>query len=73
LCLCIPEFAKVCERSTDFHFPNLEKQFTKIEEELKTAWETRRKVAEDNDKVSLKSTGSASSGDTQVYHVIHTD
>ncbi|XP_060575624.1 protein C12orf4 homolog [Ruditapes philippinarum] len=59
------EFAKVCERSTDFHFPNLEKQFTKIEEELKTAWETRRKVAEDNDKVSLKSTGSASSGDTQ--------
>ncbi|XP_053380713.1 protein C12orf4 homolog [Mercenaria mercenaria] len=59
------EFAKVCERSTDFHFPNLEKQFTKIEEELKHAGETRKKSVEDGDKVSLKSSGSSSSGDNQ--------
>lgn len=58
------EFAKVCERSTDFHFPNLEEQFTKIEEQLKLAADTRKKATEDGDKVSLKSSGSNSSADT---------
>lgn len=58
------EFAKVCERSTDFHFPNLEQQFTKIEEQLKLAADSRKKITEDGDKVSLKSSGSSSSADT---------
>lgn len=61
------EFAKVCELSTDFHFPNLEQQFMNIEQQLKSVTEAQRKhVTEDGDKVSMKSSGSSSSGETQV-------
>lgn len=61
------EFARVCERSTDFHFPNLEQQLTKIEEELKQAAGKRhaQKLTEEGDKISVKSSSSSSSGDTQ--------
>lgn len=55
------EFAKVCERSTDFHFPNLEQQFVKIEEQLKWANESGRKLSDDSDKISVHSAGSVSS------------
>ena len=60
------EFAKVCERSTDFHFPNLEQQFLVIEEQVQKASEVRvaKKLSEDGDRISLKSTSSSSS-DTQ--------
>lgn len=60
------EFAKVCERSTDFHFPNLEQQFLVIEEQVTKASEVRaaKKLAEEGDRISLKSTSSSSS-DTQ--------
>lgn len=61
------EFAKVCERSTDFHFPNLEQQLAKIETQLKHAAEKRHhhKFTEEGDKISLKSSSSSSSGDNQ--------
>lgn len=59
------EFAKVCERSTDFHFPNLEKQFLVIEEQLKNAVTYRKKPSEDSDRISIKSSGSTSSSDNQ--------
>lgn len=61
------EFAKVCERSTDFHFPNLEQQFLVIEQQVNKASEVRaaKKLAEEGDRISLKSTSSSSS-DTQI-------
>ena len=63
----ISEFAKVCELSTDFHFPNLDQQFMTIEEQLQGVTDTQRKiVTDDGDKLSTKSSGSSSSGETQV-------
>lgn len=63
----VPEFAKVCEQSTDFHFPNLEQQFANVEQQLKGVTDAQRKlVTEDGDKVSMKSSNSSSSGETQV-------
>ncbi|KAL4240488.1 hypothetical protein ACF0H5_001279 [Mactra antiquata] len=59
------EFAKVCERSTDFHFPNLDQQFAKIEEELKQAADTRKRNTEEVERASLKSSGSTNSNDNQ--------
>lgn len=57
------DFSKVCEQSTDFHFPDLEQQFAIIEQELALANEHRHqhKHSEDADKVSLKSSSSTSS------------
>lgn len=57
------DFSKVCEQSTDFHFPDLEQQFAIIEQELALANEHRQqhKHSEDADKVSLKSSSSTSS------------
>jgi len=59
------DFAAVCEQSTDFHFPNLEKQFENIERNVIRAneWRSNQKMAngEDGDKASIKSSGSSSS------------
>lgn len=62
------EFAKVCEQSTDFHFPNLEQQFEQIEQSVLEAkdWRLRKKTLNldgDGDRLSLKSYGSAASID----------
>ena len=61
------EFAKVCERSTDFHFPNLEQQFLVIEQQVVKASEVRaaKKLMDEGDRISLKSTSSSSS-DNQI-------
>ena len=61
--LLFPDFAKVCEQSTDFHFPDLEKQFEKIEFDVIRAneWRNNQKQADEGDKVSIKSSGSSSS------------
>ncbi|XP_048758931.1 protein C12orf4 homolog [Ostrea edulis] len=57
------EFSRVCEQSTDFHFPDLEQQFAIIEQELALANEYRQqnKLSEDADKVSIKSSCSTAS------------
>lgn len=62
------DFAKVCEQSTDFHFPSLDQQFTNVDQEMAKANELRaqKKMSEDGDKISLKSTSSSSSGDNQL-------
>ncbi|KAK2167583.1 hypothetical protein LSH36_26g09044 [Paralvinella palmiformis] len=54
------DFAKVCEQSTDFHFPSLEQQFEVIEEAVLEAneWHQPKRVADDGDQISVKSTGS---------------
>ena len=67
----ISAFARVCEQSTDFHFPDLDQQFLIIEHELSLANEHRvqRKQAEEGDKISIKSSGSSGSNDTQVNYV----
>ncbi len=61
----------MCQESTDFHFPDLEKQFERIEAELAHAheWRTLQQrlaaaaAAEEEgaDRVSVKSSGSSSS------------
>lgn len=63
------DFSKVCEQSTDFHFPDLEQQFAIIEQELALANEHRHqhKHSEDADKVSLKSSSSTSSEEKNKY------
>ncbi|KAH3860533.1 hypothetical protein DPMN_023434 [Dreissena polymorpha] len=60
------EFSKVCERSTDFHFPNLNQQFAQIQEQLQKAGPLRKGQGsgEEADRASVKS--GASYGDTQV-------
>lgn len=62
----VSKFAKVCEQSTDFHFANLEQQLEKIEQCVLEAkdWKAKKKAAaanEESDRISLKSSGSASS------------
>lgn len=61
------EFARVCEQSSDFHFPDLEQQFAKVEEELICANEFRsqKKLLEESDKISIKSSSSSSSENQQ--------
>ena len=56
----IPEFAKVCEQSTDFHFQDLEDQLAVIQRELVTANEVRsqRLLEQEGDEMSIKSCGS---------------
>ncbi|KAI0225809.1 hypothetical protein LSAT2_023442 [Lamellibrachia satsuma] len=57
------EFAKVCEQSTDFHFPSLEQQFERIEADVLTAneWRAQQKLSEEGDRISVRSSGSSSS------------
>ena len=57
------DFSKVCEQSTDFHFPDLDQQFAIIEQELALANEHRQqnKHSDDADKASIKSSSSTSS------------
>lgn len=56
------EFAKVCEQSTDFHFPSLKQQFEQIEQSILEGkdWRLRKKAsnAEDGDRISIKSSAS---------------
>ncbi|KAJ8319300.1 hypothetical protein KUTeg_004391 [Tegillarca granosa] len=61
------EFARVCEQSSDFHFPDLEQQFAKVEEEHVFANEFRsqKKLLEESDKISIKSSSSSSSENQQ--------
>ena len=49
--------------STDFHFPDLEQQFERIEQDVVKAneWRTAQKQTDEGDRISLKSTGSSSS------------
>ena len=59
------EFSAVCQESTDFHFPYLEQQFERIEQEVVKAneWRQQQKLAseEGGDQISIKSSGSSSS------------
>ena len=57
------EFASVCQQSTDFHFPDLEQQFEKIEFDVMKAneWRTLQKLSEEGDQISVKSSSSGSS------------
>ncbi|KAL5018621.1 hypothetical protein ScPMuIL_004343 [Solemya velum] len=57
------DFAKVCEMSTDFHFPAMDQQFAHIEKEVVIANEFRvhSRSTEDGDSTSIKSGGSGSS------------
>ncbi|CAH1795039.1 unnamed protein product [Owenia fusiformis] len=57
------EFAKLCQQSTEFHFPDLEKQFQAIEENIIAGNEWRQNKIEEPDQVSIKSGGSNSSGE----------
>ena len=63
------DFAKVCEQSTDFHFPTLEQQFESIEQAVIEGNEARaqKKMAAEGttegDKISIKSVGSAGSAE----------
>lgn len=62
------DFAQVCEQATDFHFPDLEQQFTQIESKMGVAneWRLMRKLSDPDvtDSISVKSSGSSNS-DTQ--------
>ncbi|XP_060068652.1 protein C12orf4 homolog [Ylistrum balloti] len=62
------DFAKVCEQSTDFHFPSLDQQFSNVDKEIAKFNELKaqKKVSEDSDKISIKSSSSSSSGDNQL-------
>ncbi|XP_013416133.1 protein C12orf4 homolog [Lingula anatina] len=57
------DFARICENSTDFHFPDLESQFQHVEESVIEAnkWRAERKLNEDGDRISVKSSSSGSS------------
>lgn len=57
------EFAKVCSMSTDFHFPDLEQQFERIELDVVKAneWRAAQRLADEGDRISIKSSGSSSS------------
>jgi hypothetical protein len=59
----VSEFAKVCEQSTDFHFPDLEQQFQRIEQNVMKGneWRMQQKLLEEGDKISIKSSGSSGS------------
>ncbi|KAL3877610.1 hypothetical protein ACJMK2_035304 [Sinanodonta woodiana] len=67
-------FAKVCEQSTDFHFPNLEQQFLLIKQEVVNVTEVRaRKVKEEvADKISVQSGSSGSEEGQDKTMKLHT-
>ena len=62
----------MCQESTDFHFPDLEQQFERIEQEVVKAneWRQQQKLAseEGGDQISVKSSGSSSSEVCPGYH-----
>ena len=62
----------MCQESTDFHFPDLEQQFERIEQEVVKAneWRQQQKLAseESGDQISVKSSGSSSSEVCYGYH-----
>ncbi|OWF51817.1 protein C12orf4-like [Mizuhopecten yessoensis] len=62
------DFAKVCEQSTDFHFPSLDQQFSNVDKEMakSNALRAQKTTTEDGDKISIKSSSSSSSGDNQL-------
>ncbi|XP_033747327.1 protein C12orf4-like isoform X1 [Pecten maximus] len=62
------DFSKVCEQSTDFHFPSLDQQFSNVDKEIAKFNELKaqKKMSEEGDKISIKSSSSSSSGDTQL-------
>lgn len=49
--------------STDFHFPDLEQQFERIELDVVKAneWRAAQRLADEGDRISIKSSGSSSS------------
>jgi hypothetical protein len=49
------EFASVCERSTDFHFPSLEQQLSNIEDCLQQANQARSAASNNLDTHSITS------------------
>jgi hypothetical protein len=49
------EFASVCERSTDFHFPSLEQQLSSIEDCLQQANQARSTPSVSQDTSSITS------------------
>ena len=51
----ITEFASVCERSTDFHFPSFEHQLSSVEECLQQANEARSLASASVDSNSMTS------------------
>lgn len=61
------KFARVCESSTDFHFPPLERQYELIEQQLPKAAEVRnlKRLAsgDDADQLSLHSSSSGGSSE----------
>lgn len=61
------DFGKVCEQSTDFHFPTLEQQFETIEVSVQQGIEDRAKQKHgDSDSGSVKSSASMGSLDVSV-------
>jgi len=45
--MCVVDFERVCERSTDFHFPNLQQQIAVIEAELASVGERKPRLDDD--------------------------
>ncbi|XP_064617462.1 protein C12orf4 homolog [Liolophura sinensis] len=56
-------FNRVCEQSSDFHFPDLEKQLQNVEQQVIRAndWRQQQRLSEEGDKISVQSSGSSSS------------
>ncbi|XP_052781780.1 protein C12orf4 homolog isoform X2 [Mya arenaria] len=60
------EFARVCEWSTDFHFPNLHQQLAGMKSELQGVGKRgRSNTSDDGDRASLKSGSSGGETGTQ--------
>ena len=53
--ILVVEFAAVCERSTDFHFPSFEQQLSSIEDCLQQANQARSAASNSLDSHSLTS------------------
>lgn len=70
----LSEFAHICESSTDFHFPTLERQYELIEQQLPKATEIRaqKRLAsgDDGDQASLHSSSSGGSSEDKVGHLL---
>ena len=71
MCLFVSDFAQVCQQSTDFHFPDLEQQFANIEGDVVKAneWRTQKRLSEDGDRISVKSSSSSSSDVRTITHL----
>lgn len=60
------EFASVCERSTDFHFPSLEQQLSNVEDCLQQANQARSAASISLDSGSLTSKQSDASLEVKI-------